>query len=193
MLTVNTKFISFVACFMLATVSAQGAAHEEELEALRATVVNVNPNRWDSEQQFNNTNELLLKALDEICPAYYFLNPRYPAYFKEALRHGATIKYITLTTAARIGNTDVVKVLRDAGVDVNDATCGNTALIGASYYGHTETVNVLIRAGADVTATDNDGRTAQEWASSLGHTAIVELLLNRNTGVTELMWASLNG
>ena len=63
-----------------------------------------------------------------------------------------------LLEAARVGNTETVKALIDAGADVNARLkSGTTALMIASGSGHTETVRALIDAGADVNARLKNG------------------------------------
>ena len=67
-----------------------------------------------------------------------------------ALPEGETI----LMTAARTGQPEVVKLLLDAGADLNarEHWFGETALMWAAAENHAEAVRVLVEAGADVNA-----------------------------------------
>ena len=84
--------------------------------------------------------------------------------------------YTALMYASRDGYTDIVKLLIEAGADVNapaismffvintvfgqkfgETLEGFTALMAASEYGHTDIVKLLIEAGADVNAMTEKG------------------------------------
>jgi len=90
------------------------------------------------------------------------------------------------------GHTEVVRLLIEAGADVN-ARCdyGFTALMfvsgaktetvmGAASFGskyrNLEVVKLLVEAGADVNTRNNKGRTALKFGSKKRHTEIVKLL-----------------
>ena len=100
---------------------------------------------------------------------------------------------------AKEGNTEVVKWLIAAGIDINSAdNNSNTALGWALYKGHTETVQALLAHGAKI----NDGKTAAFMRASLnGYAKIVQVLLTHGakieardgSGLTALMWASYKG
>ncbi len=62
---------------------------------------------------------------------------------------------------AEIGNVAAVRLLLDAGIDVNarDAR-GMTALIAASEHGHVAVVKLLLDRGADVHLKNKMGATA---------------------------------
>lgn len=84
-----------------------------------------------------------------------------------------------LMLASESGHQEIVKILIDAGADVNATTeDGQTALMLASQNGHQEIVNILIDAGADVNATAEDGQTALTLASQNGHQEIVNILID---------------
>lgn len=108
-----------------------------------------------------------------------------------------------LFDAARIGRTDMVRPLVEAGaqLEARDSK-GHTALILASYSGHLETTAVLLRAGASVDAEDaTRGNTALMGVAFKGHGRVARLLLEagadvnaRNgAGQTALMMAALFG
>jgi cell wall assembly regulator SMI1/ankyrin repeat protein len=67
-----------------------------------------------------------------------------------------------LTDAAEHGHAEIVKILLDAGAEVDRAEprFGKTPLIGAAWGGHAEVVRMLIGAGADVHARDKKLFTA---------------------------------
>ena len=109
---------------------------------------------------------------------------------------------ISIIEAAKIGNTEVVKLLLKENADVNiQNENGWTSLMLASLNGHSQVVELLLKANADVNIQDEDGWTALMIASLNGHTQVVKLLLKENADVniqkengwTVLMSASLNG
>jgi len=70
------------------------------------------------------------------------------------------------------GHGDVVRVLIDAGVDVNEADDeGKTALGVAAANGHEVIAVVLIEAGSDVNKADNESWTALGVAAANAHDA----------------------
>ncbi len=100
------------------------------------------------------------------------------------------------------GNTVVVKLFLQAGIDVNakDDKDGWPALMLASYYGQAETVSALIKAGADINA-KKFGYTALMTAAKNGYTEIVSALIKAGADVnakdenggTAVMEAAWNG
>ena len=71
-----------------------------------------------------------------------------------------------LIYAARMGNTDAVKLLISAGTDVNRKNFeGACPLSKAALYGHLDCIKLLLEAGADVNSADGDGWTAFMWAA----------------------------
>ena len=88
-----------------------------------------------------------------------------------------------LMLMAILGQADAVRVLLDAGANVNAVASvdGSTALIFAVYGGTTEIVSTLIEAGADVNLADagtgsGDGRTALSYAEEKNHAEIINVL-----------------
>ena len=88
-----------------------------------------------------------------------------------------------LMLMAILRQTEAVRVLLEAGADVNAANNadGGTPLIFAVYGGSTETVSFLIESGADVNGRDagsesEEGRTALSYAEEKKHAAITEVL-----------------
>ena len=75
-----------------------------------------------------------------------------------------------LLCAAEEGHTPVVKVLIEAGADVNKKTyCGQTSLHRAASKGHAPIITELIKAGADVNATNvyDTGHRIFPWMTPL--------------------------
>lgn len=54
---------------------------------------------------------------------------------------------------------EIVKMLLDAGADVNAGLYGKAPLLQACQFGHTEIALLLIKAGADIHVTDTSGKT----------------------------------
>jgi hypothetical protein len=74
-----------------------------------------------------------------------------------------TVGSTPLITAALFGKTEVVKMLLEAGVDINyQNQKGSTALHTAAFFCHTEIVDLLLTYGADKRIKNNDGFTALE-------------------------------
>lgn len=101
-----------------------------------------------------------------------------------------------LTTAARKGDLPMLKLLIEAGFDVNDKDSfgSESPLIKASYYGKKEVVEYLLEQGADIKATDYRGNTALLNAAYNGHTNVVEILLKNGAEINErnkLNWNAL--
>jgi hypothetical protein len=85
--------------------------------------------------------------------------------------------YTPLTWASSRGHTEVVRLLLEAGADVNvTANDGQTALMRAADYGHVEVLQLLLAAGADVNVKSVNGITALRFATLKGNNRIVEML-----------------
>jgi hypothetical protein len=80
-----------------------------------------------------------------------------------------------LRMASRIGHTDIVRLLLQAGADVHARK--DMALRAASEYGRKDIVRVLLQAGAKMQTYDNP----LVLASRYGHTEVVRLLLDAGT------------
>ncbi len=104
-----------------------------------------------------------------------------------------------LFVASHTGRNDIVKLLVDAGADLNQTWNGATPLFQASQNGHTEVVQVLVKAGADLNQTWN-GATPLFQATQNGHAKVVQVLVDAGAdlnqtwhGATPLFKASQNG
>ena len=68
---------------------------------------------------------------------------------------------LDLVDAAKSGQTERVKALLDAGLEVGaENGIGSTALLAAALNGHTETVKALLDVGVDINGKDENGETA---------------------------------
>ena len=77
--------------------------------------------------------------------------------------------------AARAGKIEIVRMLIDAGANVNVQTNGgSTPLHEAVRYGSVEIVRMLIDAGADVNLQDEDGKLPYELATTLEMKTILQ-------------------
>ena len=97
-----------------------------------------------------------------------------------------TLGRTPLMVAAHQGNDQMIKVLIEAGADVNseqdyyedyaDVDTSITALMFAAKNGNSACVERLVKAGADVNKTDKDGDTAHDHAVNNGHHNCCHLL-----------------
>ncbi len=89
-----------------------------------------------------------------------------------------------LIIASRWGFTEIVRMLLDAGADVDiQAYYGDTALMVAAEQGRGEIVRMLLRAEADITLKNKDGKKASDmaresslWNQNNGHDEVLKIL-----------------
>lgn len=75
---------------------------------------------------------------------------------------------LPLHIAAKLGSTDVIELLLEAGADVNTRDCnGMSALMHACRSGEKNAVEILLSRGADVTFKDGYDQTAKTFAEKL--------------------------
>jgi ankyrin repeat protein len=86
---------------------------------------------------------------------------------------------LPLMEAVRSGSEDTVKLIIDAGADLDrPERSGKTPLIEAVLGGHDELVRLLLERGAKADRRNaKDGTTALMWAANTGRKSYVELLL----------------
>jgi uncharacterized protein len=125
---------------------------------------------------------------------------------RELLNSGAPLEgrqsgYTPLLTASSNLKADVVKLLLDAGADVNATTpLGESALFPPSRRGRVDIVRDLLEAGANPNIQDESGMTALMIAAAQGQ-GVVRLLLESGAspkvvdkdGWSPLMWAAAHG
>ncbi len=101
-------------------------------------------------------------------------------YFPRSAKPPAKQEHSTLCTAARDGDVEKVRLLLEAGSDVNKADSDSqTPLIWAARNGHAECAQLLLNTpGIDVNKADKNGFTPLLWATRNGHTECVQLLRN---------------
>jgi ankyrin repeat protein len=87
-----------------------------------------------------------------------------------------------LMYAARLGKLDMVKLLREAGAEINAGTGGRTALHWAGEFGHEEVVAYLLDQGARPGPRGANGPTPLMLACVRGHVRVALLLLDHMGG-----------
>ncbi len=107
-----------------------------------------------------------------------------------------------LMMAAKLGSSEIVRKLLNAGADINDRNFnGGTALMYSAIRGDQETLTLLLENGAEVNLDAKFGWTALMVAAAKGHTDQVSVLLEygANANVrdiyewTPLMRATFSG
>ena len=96
-----------------------------------------------------------------------------------AVISAAAARRAGLLTAARNGQSEVVKSLLDAGTDQNSKLeYGDAALILAAEGGHSDVVKMLLAARADLNLKRKGGMTPLMIAAERGHLDVVKTLLD---------------
>ena len=83
-----------------------------------------------------------------------------------------------LLEAALLGQTDMVRVLLAAGIDVKSTNASGQS--GLHLAGNPEVARILIAAGADRSARTLSGASPADTAARLGHLDVLAVLTNRN-------------
>ena len=94
------------------------------------------------------------------------------------VNHSEDDNFTALHFAAQENHPEVVKVLIDAGADIEvKGVNEESPVLLASQEGALDVVKVLVKAGAEVCVTDNDGDTCLMHAVRFGHTETARALL----------------
>ncbi len=120
-------------------------------------------------------SEIAKEHPDVTLIANFLKNPNINLNFIGDLRGSITT---SLMRASQDGKTEIVRMLLDAGANVNEKNeFGTTALMLASDNGHIEIVKLLLAHGALVNAATNSRGTALMRASAGGHLEVAKLLV----------------
>ncbi|CAF1618696.1 unnamed protein product, partial [Adineta ricciae] len=96
-----------------------------------------------------------------------------------------------LIVAAESGSFDILRLLVEAGLDVNykiegkGETAGRTPLFCACAKGFQDIVEYLIDRGADVNGTEKSGLSCLHIAAAMGHADTVRILCERGANVDQ--------
>jgi ankyrin repeat protein len=154
----RTYILSF--CFDCTQVRASGEA--EELDRMHGEKPPEPPKR-----------KMLLDQINEVILSGDDIDTRYA--------NGYTLLFY----AAKVGDSEAVKLLLKHGAQVNlQSKKGTTAVILAAVGGHVETIQLLLDHGADI-ATQEVASAALVTASTEGHIQVVQLLLEQGVCVTD--------
>lgn len=107
-----------------------------------------------------------------------------PQTAERMMEHVDNEGWTALRSAAWGGHSEAVRLLLDAGADVDGCDSdGRTALRAAAWGGHEEIVLTLLDYRAQVDKADSKGRTPLIAAAYMGHHEAVEILLDHNAEV----------
>lgn len=140
------------------------------------------PKNYLSDIKSPTDNNDLIAAISAncMCCFKYFLN--------ETINPNEAIDETGITpllTASEYGNTAMVKMLLEKGVNVNKPTVdGLTPISSASPLGYTDIIESLLNNGADPNSADVNGVTPLMKAASKGHTKIAQILLKHGAKLT---------
>ncbi|SMR60228.1 unnamed protein product [Zymoseptoria tritici ST99CH_1E4] len=118
----------------------------------------------------------------EISPMFVVVCYNLPRYLRRLLSEAASLKEVgakALSLASHWGKIENVRLLLQAGVDVNSYWVGETALMRSSFDGNVEVVEFLLVNGAHIDARDGEGRSAL-WLTARYGIAETALLLLEN-------------
>ena len=95
-----------------------------------------------------------------------------------------------LVQATKKGDTETVKRLLEAGVDVNteDSKHHSSVLMWAAHEGHTDIMDLLIQNGASVDIRKPSGETALWFAAQKGHLEALKILAHHGADVNVIGW-----
>lgn len=92
-----------------------------------------------------------------------------------------------LRDAAESGNIDLIRIILDAGVDINEQSkIGTSALMRAVRFNQVECVKFLLANRADPSLADEDGYTALSLATSSNQSESIVLLVHGGANINAL-------
>ena len=108
---------------------------------------------------------------------------------RHALSRGANVDAGTLACAIHGGNINCLRLLLEAGADIDNADFyGRTPLHLSAQCGHLDCLQLLLEAGAETDKADPNGNAALHWAAWSGRLDCLRLLLqagaDKNKGDT---------
>jgi|SRR5690554_1916742 len=105
------------------------------------------------------------------------------------LEYSANVNYSKFTWTSLLqfaiyGNeTDIIRILLEAKVDVNEVSQCGTALHVAADQGNKDVIDILVEAKADINKTDHRGRTPILTAVESGHRVLVTTMINHHADI----------
>ena len=181
------KLITFLTILLLPILASAGAYEDMEEAIIQGDApdaIALIKRGMDGNTVDREGNTLLFQAVRRDIPELVDYLIRHRARLNVRNRNGET----AVSIAAFKGNLSYVKLLVDAGADVN--LYGWSPLIYAAYNGHAQIVDYLLRRGARIDATTENGSSALFFAARFGHIEVVELLLKNKA---DPMIANENG
>ena len=187
------KIITFLTILLLPILASAGAYEDMEEAIIQGDApdaIALIKRGMDVNTVDREGNTLLFQAVRRDIPELVDYLIRHRARLNVRNRNGDT----AVSIAAFKGNLSYVKLLVDAGADVN--LYGWPPLAYAAYNGHAQIVDYLLKRGARIDATTENGSSALFFAARFGHIEVVELLLNKadptianENGDTAVDWA----
>ena len=181
------KIITFLTILLLPILASAGAYEDMEEAIIQGDApdaIALIKRGMDVNTVDREGNTLLFQAVRRDIPELVDYLIRHRARLNVRNRNGET----AVSIAAFKGNLSYVKLLVDAGADVN--LYGWSPLIYAAYNGHAQIVDCLLKRGARIDATTENGSSALFFAARFGHIEVVELLLKNKA---DPMIANENG
>ncbi|XP_019119465.1 ankyrin repeat domain-containing protein 50 isoform X1 [Larimichthys crocea] len=165
---------------LLASVAHEGSANVAELLLTRGS----DPLESDHQGQTPLTLASRQGHVKVLTVLLEWAKNQEPETAVQMMEHVDNEGWTALRSAAWGGHSEAVRILLDAGADVDGCDGeGRTALRAAAWGGHDEIVLTLLDYGAQVDKADSKGRTPLIAAAYMGHQEAVEILLDHNAKV----------
>ncbi|KAG8000913.1 Ankyrin repeat domain-containing protein 50 [Nibea albiflora] len=165
---------------LLASVALEGSANVAELLLKRGS----DPLESDHQGQTPLTLASRQGHVKVLTALLEWAKNQEPETAVQMMEHVDNEGWTALRSAAWGGHSEAVRLLLDAGADVDGCDGeGRTALRAAAWGGHDEIVLTLLDYGAQVDKADSKGRTPLIAAAYMGHQEAVEILLDHSAKV----------